>query len=48
MISHMYVLAANATAIHVLALEPGAMNKVQSLDFAGPSATLNLPIGKLS
>lgn len=46
--SHMYVLASNVTAIHVMALAPGEMTPVQSLNFGGPSTSLGLPIGKLS
>jgi len=41
----MYVLAANATALHVLSLNaPGQAQNIQTLDVAGPAKSVGLPL----
>ncbi|EKM78788.1 hypothetical protein AGABI1DRAFT_85693 [Agaricus bisporus var. burnettii JB137-S8] len=41
---HMYILAANATALRVMQLAPNEINQLQSIDLAAPSATVGLTI----
>ena len=44
----MYVLAANATALHVLSLNaPGQAQNIQTLDVAGPAKSVGLPLSKI-
>ena len=45
--SFLYIMAANATSVDVLALTgPGKAKKISSLDISGPARAAGVPIGE--